>query len=146
MGMSNYKCILFCVLILTTVTGKAEEVQIESIKSTEGAGIECSATMSGNLTLDIFGEIGKRSFSVVKKDKYIYLIDKESRYSQPIYEDSKNIFCVLENSRSMYFLDGEPIRGTLGDEELAKSKISYKIVKDALHEAHLKGKCLNWKL
>ncbi len=146
MCMLNYKCILLTILILITMAARGEGIQIESIKSTEGAGIECTSTMSGSLTLDIMGEIGKRSISIIKKDKYLYISDKDIRYSQPIYEDSKNIFYVLEVSRNIYFLHGEPVRGTLGDEELEKSKESYNILKEALEEAHEKGSCLNWKL
>lgn len=146
--MGSLNCnsfILFFILLYSSIIA-SEEVQIDSIKSTEGAGIKCSSSTKGTLLLEVMGEIGKRTITVKQKNKYMLISDKNIYYSTPIHENPQNIIDTLVLSRNMYFENGKPMKGTAGIDEYKNSMESYNTIKSALNEAHEKGKCLNWKL
>ena len=129
MKIAKYSTIIISALLLNLpLSTMAEEIQIDSIQSTQGAGIICSANMKGTLTLMIMGETGKRTISVTKRKKYLFISDKNIYYSNSIYENAKNIIDVLELSRNMYFDKGHPIEGTTGIEEYNNSLESYNIL------------------
>lgn len=142
--MRNILKLTFLLWLATNLN--AEEIFIDSIKSSEGTVLECSLPQKDSLILSIMGENGKSIISATRYDKYWYIKDYSAYYAQPIYENSSNIFTVLEVERKMYFYKGKPLRGTVSDTELDKSMESYNILQKALKEAHDKGKCLAWKL
>lgn len=142
--MSNSLRLILLVSIATNLF--AEEVFIDSIKSAEGVVLECSLAKKSELILNIMGENGKSVISATQQGKYLYITDKASFYAQPIYENSNDILHILEIERKIYFFNGQPLRGMLSDNELAESEEVYNILRQALTEAHSKGKCSHWKL
>lgn len=146
MAMPNFQIKgLFFVLLLNSYFAYSEEVDIENMQSTQGISLTCPVSLEESLRLDIYGEIGKRQISLDLDNKNYIINDKDISYTKSIYDGGGiEPHYPLVITRTIYFSAGKPLSGlAINEDDIDKSEESLEIMKEALIEAHEKGKCLN---
>lgn len=149
MVMLNLKTYsLIFILLIISPLAYSEEIDIENIQSSQGIGLNCPASLKGNLSLDIYGETGKRQIILSFINKNFIVNDKETYYVASIYNGGgSESHHPLEITRTIYFRNRQPLSGiAISESDIEKSKEALEILIEALSEAHDKKKCLNWKL
>lgn len=147
MAMSTCKnLLLFIFLAVISFASYAENIDITSIQSSEGASLNCSD--SADLTLQVFGESQQFKITASKEGGYIIISQSNIKYNMLLSPESVNLLIPsLQTTTTSYFIDGRPLSGpAVETKELDYVQEFYNLLKTALNEAHEMKKCLAWNL
>ena len=142
-----FNVIRLLIVLLTFSIPKiyAQDVDIESIPSTEGVMLECHEKTRSPLILTIYGESFNANVTVQRRDgeDHFWVDSIMSYYDKPVYESGSQVIATV--SRGFTIKNGVILQTMFQGEPFQdENKSDYALIIQALEEAHSKGQCKSW--
>ncbi|MHC5306464.1 hypothetical protein [Bartonella sp. LJL80] len=149
-----FACLILSLSIGATLCladeSKEQNLSLDSIDSLEGNNLQCSATMDGELRLDISRETGRTAYILKKQDQWLHLTRTDISYSRVFDTPQKNgdsdALEIFSKSSDSYYKQGKPVCPFCEEPDLQAAQTNFNFLKKAIHEAHQKDACKGWTL
>ncbi|OCG43395.1 hypothetical protein A9G28_04045 [Gilliamella sp. Fer1-1] len=147
--IKRFAYLIFINLLCLSFTSKADEITLESIPSTEGAGLICR---KNKIEINIYGETYRGKITVIKNSNRYQVISNAEYYNVPIYyhdDNDENIKSeVVFTVTKRYFIQNKKVVSAISSDPIDKEKAEEELslISIALKEAHENKKCLSWNI